>query len=236
MSSTVVRLRNGDSIQIRTGAVQGIGPQGPSGPSGPAGLTGPAGPTGDTGAMGEVAEHATLATGTGQSIAATTNTLVNFGTVVLDQMSAAQSVTNFVTGVGHFYVSASIMFDKGSGTLTGGRIVRILVDGVAVAEQSSTAISHASITKVGLTCNTGIQITNASSVITVQVWHSDAASQSLAPARLWITRVGPGVAGPAGEQGPQGPVGSTGATGAQGVAGTVGNNTTTFAMLAAGTG
>lgn len=237
MTSTPIRLRSGDVVQVRTGAVAGLGPQGPAGPSGATGPDGPTGPTGDAGPMGAVIELWTHVTGTAQSVPASTNTLVNFPTVDVDELSAKQSDTNFVPGLGTFRVSTNIMFDKGSGTLSGGRIARFLLNGAATGwENSASSFSAAGVTKSALNLSGEIRISNSTDIITVQVWHNDAASLSLSPAKLTISRIGPGPSGPEGPQGPIGPVGATGATGAAGPAGTVGNNTTTFAQLAAGTG
>jgi collagen type I alpha len=236
MSSTPIRLRSGDVVQVRTGAVAGIGPQGPAGPAGATGPAGLSGPEGPAGAIGAVIEHATLVSGTAQSVPATTNTLVNFPTVEIDEMSAKASNTNFVPGVGTYQVSVSVMFDKGSGTLTGGRILRLLVNGVAKWESSAAAFTAAGVTKTAMALTALLRLTSSTDIITVQVWHNDAASLALSPAVLGLSRVGPGPQGPEGPTGPIGPVGNTGATGAPGPAGTVGNNTTTFAQLAAGTG
>jgi len=237
MSSIAVRLRSGDTVQVRTGAVAGIGPQGPAGPSGSTGPEGPLGPTGDQGPTGAVVEHACLVSGTAQSVPATTNTLVNFPTVQVDELSAKQSDTNFVPGVGTFDVKVSIMFDKGAGTLSGGRVVRLLLNGAETGwENSGSAFSASGVAKSCLNLSATQRLENSNDILTVQVWHNDSASLALSPARLTITRVGPGPEGPAGPTGPIGPVGDTGATGAQGPAGTVGDNTTTFAQLAAGTG
>lgn len=186
--------------------------------------------------MGAVIEHATLVSGTAQSVPATTNTLVNFPTVTVDEMSAKQSSTNFVPGVGTFLVAVSVMFDKGAGTLSGGRILRLLLNGASVWESSAAAFTASGVVKTALTLTAVVRTTSSTDILTVQVWHNDAASLALTPAVMGITRVGPGPAGPEGPTGPQGPVGATGATGAAGPAGTVGNNTTTFAQLAAGTG
>lgn len=236
MSSTVHRLRSGDTIQIRTGAISGLGPQGPAGPSGSTGPAGPAGPTGERGEVGKVDESATHVTGTGQSVPASTNTLVTFGTVLADDLGAQVSTTNYKPGAGSFLVTAGVCFSKGSGTLTGGRIIRIRLAGTEIWAQAAQAFTVAGVTSSWLTISGGITITDPNAILDIQVWHSDAAALSLSPARLWITRVGPGGIGPVGPQGPIGATGATGATGAQGPAGTVGNNTTTFSQLAAGTG
>jgi len=236
MSSTITRLRSGDQIQIRTGAVQGIGPQGPSGPTGGSGPEGPAGPQGAKGDTGFVSESAVLATsgGSPQSVAASTNTLVNFPTVVVDEMSAKQSDTNFRPGAGRYFVTAYVNFSKGT-AVTGARIIRILQNGAVVWANTLPNTATSTLTASELSVAGGLVLA-ANDIITVQVWHNDSVSLSLNPARLFISRTGPGPQGPEGPQGPQGPVGATGAAGAQGPAGTVGNNNTTFAQIAAGTG
>lgn len=191
---------------------------------------------GDAGPVGAVQQLWTSVSGTAQSVAATTNTLANFPTVDVDELSAKQSSTNFVPGIGTYRVSVNVMFDKGSGTLSGGRIVRILLNGAMIWESSANSFSASGVTKSAVNVSGEVRIVNSTDIITVQVWHNDAASLSLSPVKMTITHIGPGPEGPEGPAGPQGPVGATGATGAAGPAGTVGNNTTTFAQLAAGTG
>ena len=59
MSSTTRRLASGDVLHIRTGVLQGIGPQGPRGATGQRGEKGETGPQGMPGPTGYVVESVT---------------------------------------------------------------------------------------------------------------------------------------------------------------------------------
>ena len=231
MSSQILRLRNGDSIQVRTGTVQSIGPQGPTGPTGPEGVQGVQGEPGERGEVGYVDESATFVTSTApnQSVAATVNTLVEMGQVVMDDFGARQSISTFKLPVGNYSFFANVSFLRSSGTQAGFRVVRLLVAGSMAWESTAPAVTVGTTTTVNLAG--GLYITDPTAEISLQVWHNDSVSLALAPAKLWISRIGAGAPGPQGEQGPQGPVGATGAQGPQGPAGTIGNNNTTFGQL-----
>lgn len=231
---STVRVTSGDTIQIRTGVLQGIGPQGPTGPTGPQGPQGPQGVAGDTGPMGSIGEFTTdVRSGAAQSIASNTDTLVAFDTVVIDDYSAVQSLTNLKPGVGNFYITAYVRISKqASVNATGARAIRILLDDQPISGNSMSA--PPTIAWDGQ-CTTGVHITNPDSIIKIQAFQNDGVTLQITSARVWLCRTGSGPRGIQGIQGPVGPIGPVGPAGPTGPAGTIGNNTTTFAAIAAGT-
>lgn len=235
MSSTVVRVATGDTIQIRTGVVQGIGPQGPVGPTGPVGPAGDPGPQGVAGPAGQVIENSFEAVlNTAQSVASGTNTLVAFDSVLTDEFSATQSQTNYKPGVGDFVVTAYVQITKRSNVVaTGSRTIRILKGGNVLA-----AVSVAAPPTVAADLNISTAMRNLSpdDIIQVQVLQDEGATLQVLTARLWMSRTGPGPQGPKGDVGPKGDIGPAGPQGPKGASGTVGSNVTTFAALEAGTG
>jgi collagen type VII alpha len=231
MSSSVVRVSSGDTIQIRTGVVQGIGPQGPTGPTGPPGQQGDLGPQGNEGPTGSVGEYVTLVRGSVQSIAAATNSLITFDQVVKDDYSAVQSVTNFKPGLGNYYVVASTSFTKQSSvSASGSRVIRVLVDDVVVAGNSSSAAPSV---PTELSVNVGVSITNVNSIIKIQAYQDEGGSVTLQlnNSRMWLCRTGSGPQGVQGPVGPIGPIGPVGPAGPTGPAGPGANSTTTFTLL-----
>lgn len=232
-----VRIASGETIQIRTGILQGIGPVGPTGPTGPQGLQGLQGETGPAGPIGQLGEFATdVRSAAAQSIATATNTLVIFDTVVIDDYSAMQSSTNFKPGVGNYYIVAYVKFTKQVGNAVGARALRILTT-TPTATVGGQSVTAAATIETELTVQTGLRITDPNTVISIQAYQVEGTTLQLAAgSRLWICRTGSGPQGIQGIQGVIGPIGPVGPAGPQGPAGTVGNNTTTFAQLEAGTG
>ena len=231
MSSQLIRLGNGDTIQVRTGTVQGIGPQGPTGPTGPEGGPGPQGEQGERGDVGYVDESLSLfqSVAPNQSVAATVSTLVDLGTTVVDDFSAKQSINTFKLPIGNYAFYASASFLRSTGTQAGVRVLRLLVSSAMQWEQIVPVMPTGTTTTVNLAG--GLRVTDPTAEISIQVWHNDSVSLALSPAKFWVSRIGAGAPGPQGEQGAQGPVGATGAQGPQGPAGTIGNNNTTFGQL-----
>lgn len=228
--SNIVRLSSGDTIQIRTGVLQGIGPSGPTGGAGPAGVQGEVGPQGPPGPTGAIADTYTKATGVGtpQSIATVTETLVSFGTVVHDDGSLAASTTNFAIPIGVHLVRAQVLFTKPSSTNAAGhRRVSIYYDGVEVDKVSHNAVP---------TYDTAFSVTaliaavSAGKILTVKVFHSDTVSISTV-GTITLNRIGAGAVGDDGPVGPDGAIGPTGPTGPIGPAGTLIANTTTIANI-----
>jgi hypothetical protein len=236
MSSQVLRVTSGEVIQVRTGVIQGIGPQGPIGPPGPLGDTGEQGPQGVPGPTGYVAQSSAEFTAASQAIASTTitsnlptaYTLVAFATVVRDDISAQKSSSNFDVAAGDYQGTVMLSFSKQTSVnATGFRSVQAVYKGAVIASATHNAVSA-----VGTDINLhfAFKSTVATDVLYIQVAHNEGVNLTVT-GRLWINNTGPGAPGPAGPQGAQGVPGPTGAQGPQGPAGTVANNTTTFATL-----
>lgn len=228
MSSQIIRLGNGDTIQVRTGTVQGVGPQGPTGPTGSAGPEGPQGEQGEQGEIGYVDESATFVQSTApyQSVAANVDTLIEFNDVIMDDFTSRQSVSTFKLPLGNYTFYVCVGFNRSSGTQEGSRILRALTNSDIQWATSCQGSELGSVTY--LTLSGALYITDPETEISFQVQHNDSVTLSLEPSKVWISRVGAGATGPEGPEGPQGPVGATGATGAAGPAGTIGDNNTTF--------
>lgn len=233
MASQVTRLESGGMIQIRTGVVQGIGPQGPTGATGPQGETGPAGPQGVPGPTGSVAEYSSDFTASSQALAATTisgsnpaaYTNITFGTVNRDDLSAQQSTVNFQLTAGADYnIVFELQFPKPAGSGTGFRAIQVVYNSVVMA-MIATPANTGIFTQ--LICPVIIRSTNTSHVLNFKAAHNEVSALSV-NGKLRISRTGPGVQGDQGDQGIQGPQGDTGPQGPTGPAGTIIDNTTTI--------
>ena len=237
MSSQVVRISSGEVIQVRTGVIQGIGPQGPVGPTGPRGETGPQGPQGIAGPTGAVINYSSYFTASSQSIATTTVTsnmptaysLVAFGTVTRDELAAQTSSTVYdFTPTADFSGWVTIEFQKqASVNASGFRAVRVEYNSVLVAE---TIVAASTLTHTKITLPFAVRSTNSSHALSVKVAHNEGVSLAITGG-LWINQTGPGPKGDQGDPGVQGSVGPVGAQGPQGPAGSIATNTTTFASL-----
>jgi len=230
MSSTVARLTSGDQIQIRTGVLQGIGPQGPVGPVGPEGQTGPQGTQGVPGPMGQIDDLVTKATNVGaaQSVGSNTPTLVNMSTVIRDDAQLVSSLTTLTLPIGNWYIQASVNFNKPSAQAGAGRRrVSVNWDGVEQDAQSQNALTDYD-TEISFT--TVVVATSEARPTQIYVTHNDAVALAVST-KVTVTKLGPGAQGPAGPQGPAGGVGQQGPTGPQGVPGTLVSNSTTFEQI-----
>lgn len=210
--SNAIRLVNGGSIQVRTGVLQGIGPQGPRGVSGPAGADGPQGLQGDTGAMGQIlAMMSKTSVGSSNPLAANTDTVVSWGSVAYDDLSCFSSVSNItLTNAGDYLFTCYLRFDAG---VAGLRQVWYSVNGSTIirATRSSWA-GTATFVDVSFAYRAA-----AGDVLNVLA-RSDIAL-NIGQGSLTVNRIGSGPQGVAGPQGPQGSVGPTGAKGDKGDAG-----------------
>lgn len=225
--TSVTRIVSGDVIQVRTGVVQGIGPEGPTGPQGPQGLDGPAGPQGVPGPMGQIDDYFTYAHSIGNalSIAANTPTLANMNTVVRDDPGLVATLTTVLLPIGTWYLQASVTFVKPSAQNGGGwRKIDVVYDSSVWDTEIQNAIAD---TDTTFACRTMIPATTEGLSVNFRLTHSDTVAVSTI-SKFFITKLGPGAEGPAGPTGPSGPVGPTGPTGPLGPAGTLVDNNTTF--------
>lgn len=227
--TNVVRLLNGGTIQVRTGVLQGIGPQGPRGLTGPPGQQGEQGPTGEVGPIGQILQVQMLANVSSTiTVNADTDTLVSFGTVVYDDLIAHQSSTNMrLIDIGDYLISCYLKFDLPADAGDGARDIwfQSTTNGT-IARTSYQAISDAP-TYVSLAFPHRTTVSNE--IINVYVRSGDNLSAGVSAGALTITRVG---SGPVGAQGPAGPTGAVGATGPTGPQGPDGNASSGFATYA----
>lgn len=236
MSNTIMRISSGDAIQIRTGVIQGIGPQGPIGPSGPRGETGPQGAQGPIGPAGSVTDYALYATRSASGVGATTVTSnypsswtnLSFDNVVHDDLNAVKSSVNFQFEAGRDYaVSLNARFFKSTGNGSGFRGVQAVYNGAIMSEVIVPAVT---LVDTALVLTFGFRCTNAGHVMNFKVAHNESTSINVS-GRLWINATGPGVAGPQGATGPAGPIGPPGVQGPIGPPGSLIDNTTTIAAI-----
>lgn len=237
MSSQVVRLTTGDVIQVRTGVIQGIGPQGPVGPTGPKGDTGAVGPQGAPGPAGSLLAYSTLVLATAQPIASagvTSNvmngyTAMAFATVDHDDLSAAKSTTNFSFLAGaDFLLTTHVMFYKQTSVNgSGSRSIRLYKNAVVVSE---VTVPASTLVHTSAEMTMGVRSTSVTDVYQIRVAHNDTAALSV-DGNMWINQIGPGPKGDQGLQGIQGSVGQIGPQGPIGPSGSIATNTTTYASL-----
>ena len=230
MSSTVARLTSGDIIQVRTGVLQGIGPQGPVGPVGPQGEDGPQGSQGVPGPMGQIDDLVTQATsyGSSQPVASNTPTALNMVTTIRDDAGLITGLTQLTLPAGNWYVQASVCFEKPSAAAgSGRRRISVNYDGVEYDAIANNALAD---WNTELALRTLIVAPAAGRVATFYATQNDSVAIAVW-GRFWVTKLGPGARGPAGDPGPTGPVGQQGPTGPQGVPGTLVSNSTTFEQI-----
>lgn len=216
MSSARV-VTSGSTIQIRTGAIAGIGPTGPTGPTGPVGPMGQQGPQGEQGEVGYVAQHCTIASlGSVQTLASNSDTLVQFSGVELDDLATVVSSTNFRPLEGNYYIGVWVKIDNTNGAPTGYRRVELAAGTQVIAASSHWLNANEDL--VDLNIATGVRVDGTQN-INVRVYSTDSKSCVISNARIWISPHGPGVRGPAGIRGPIGEPGPRGVAGPTGPAG-----------------
>lgn len=218
MSAQIMRLRNGDTVQVRTGSVQGIGPEGPRGGVGPAGPQGETGPKGDPGPTGYVDESVTMCQATTllQPVAPNTVTPVEFPLSMRDDLTLRATNGSFTLPAGVYYVSANVRIRETEGGNEGNRALAVRVgNDVWWEELQPVADGQSQTLNVA-----GIVYTQREEQLTITIEHTDLQSQFIETARVALCRIGAGAQGPAGVAGERGPVGATGPRGPQGEPGT----------------
>jgi len=215
--ANVVRLTNGGTIQVRTGVLQGIGPQGERGYTGPQGQQGEQGQTGETGPMGAILQMAArVNVATNNPIAANTDTLMAFGSVSYDDLSCATSSSNFTLNLGDHLLSLWLRFDDAA---VGSREVWFSVAGTTLARASRASVA-------GMPFYVDLAFPyRAAAGDVVSVFARSSVATAVSMGSMNVTRVG---SGPPGAQGPVGPQGAVGATGAAGPAGPPGTANSGF--------
>jgi hypothetical protein len=222
--SNVVRLVNGGAIQVRTGVLQGIGPQGPTGVAGPQGIDGPQGPVGEQGEMGQILQLMGKTTvGTNNPIAATTDTTMAFGSVSYDDLSCFTSTSNItLTAAGDYLLSCWLRFDDAA---AGSRELWFATGGVTIVRSTRQSVPGAPFY---------IDLAYPYRAVggeVVNVFVRAGAATAISLGALNVTRVGSGPPGPVGLTGPQGSIGATGAAGPPGPSGTANSGFTKYGDL-----
>jgi hypothetical protein len=236
-SSQVTRLESGGTLSVRTGTIQGIGPQGPTGSTGPKGEKGDAGPQGVPGPTGGVQQVSSQFTASSQGIGLstvtsnypTTWTTISFGTVVRDELSAQASTTNFVLAPGSDYnLEVSIHFFKQTSVNgTGFRAIQAVYNSVNVGE---VIIPSNSLVNTVIRLPLSLRSTSGTDILNFKVSHNDTATLNVT-GYLWINKTGAGQQGVQGIQGIQGIQGDIGPQGPVGPAGSIVTPTTTIADI-----
>ncbi len=221
--ANVVRLVNGGSIQVRTGVIQGIGPQGPRGVAGPQGIDGPQGQIGDPGPMGQILQlQGMSAVATNNPLSAGGDTLIAYGSVSYDDLSCFTSTANVtLLAAGDYLLSTWLRFDAAA---AGKREVWFQTGSNTIARKSVTADTGVFYVDLAMPYR-------AAGGEVINVHALSAAASGVSQGAISVTRVGSGPPGPAGPVGPQGPIGATGAQGPQGPAGAANAGFATYALL-----
>lgn len=223
--SNVIRLVNGGSIQVRTGVLQGIGPQGPRGLSGPAGPQGEQGPIGEVGPIGQILKRGALSTiANNNSLAANTDTVISFGTVPYDDFAptgfSLSAMT--LTDAGDYMLSTWLRFDDAAAGL---REVWFVTGSTIIARSTRQSVAGSP-----FFIDLAFQY-RAVGGESVSVVARTSAATGVSQGSWAVSRVGSGPPGVAGPQGVQGPVGATGAAGPAGPAGTANSGFTKYGDL-----
>jgi hypothetical protein len=225
--SNVVRLVNGGTVQVRTGVIQGIGPQGPRGIAGVQGQQGEQGPIGDTGPMGAILQmSAKTAVLSNNPLAANTDTLINFGSVGFDQFAGPglgfSNVSFVAPSAGDYLMNVWLRFDDAAASI---REIWFTATGVTIARTSRGSVA-------GSPFFVDLSFTyRAVANDVIQVLARAGSATGVSQGSWAVTRVGSGPPGPKGDIGPQGPVGANGATGNTGPAGTANAGFTKYSDL-----
>lgn len=230
MAGNVIRLVSGGKIQVRTGVLQGIGPQGPRGLLGPAGPDGPQGTTGEVGPMGQIQNvMARAICNSTTTCAPDVDVNVAFGSVVYDDMSVCTSSTNFTTvEAGDYLFSIWVQFtlgaDAGDGerdvwlqSTTRGTVARAQV--LAVADQATHVTLTYPVRALG------------GEIFNIKARSGDNLSIGISTGAVTVNRIGSGPTGLVGPSGPTGPVGPAGPIGPTGLTGSGGHHTTYADLL-----
>lgn len=226
----VIRLNNGGVIQIRTGVLQGIGPVGPRGLQGETGPAGPEGPQGETGPMGAISTYlSSTQVGATTAVAADLDTMVSFGSVLIDDLNAFASATNISpTDPGDYQISAWVRFDSPANAGDGSRALWLesSVNGTLIRTQTTAVADEPTYLSLSWPVRTVVGET-----LNVFARSGDDLSVGISAGGLALVRIGSGPKGDVGAQGPEGPVGPAGPQGPQGPAGSAGGAYTTYGDL-----
>jgi hypothetical protein len=223
-ANSVIRVRSGDVVQVRTGVLRGIGPEGPVGPIGPQGPPGEQGLKGDTGMIGDL--YSTLSS-TAQVATGSTWTDLSYQTVVHNEiLTIVDTFTFKFKEAGTYLLTAETQFNETAvgGTSTGARGVQLLNSSTATTQAIATADAVVNGATV-LTLSQQVEVTSTLHTYKMQAFSKDGAAVNVSTRSIKLIRVG---SGPAGVQGPPGPIGVQGSQGPAGPIGNAGSGFTTF--------
>lgn len=238
-SSDVVRMQNGDTVQVRTGVMQGAGPQGPVGPAGPAGTPGPIGPVGPAGSFTalrtDLVASSSVAVAADHWYPASMDTAPTQNDCLVvpgpwDGLNLQWKVS------GDFLVIVKGNFEPATGSgdtgtdVGGARRMRIVdASGVVLGNlQVKVAAAETGPTQIMMS---DVVRPDASKKYHLEVEAADAVGITFDNRSITIIQVG---AGPPGPSGPTGPVGATGPQGPTGPTGSAGTGYSSHDALIGG--
>lgn len=222
MGGTITRIRNGETVSVRTGVLRGAGPQGPMGLQGPAGPPGGIGPVGPMGSINDTTSHLTSTASTATSTAAWVDLPIETA-VESTLLNTLTTFTFKANSSGPHLVSISSNFAYGGGSANGHRSIRLVDAADAVVLESTVDAVLNDLTK--MTFSKTVTLDSS------KVYRLQGRSQDVGGAinnlfrDVKILKVG---AGPVGGAGPQGPVGPQGVQGIQGIPGSAASGFANF--------
>lgn len=224
--ANVIRLVNGGSIQVRTGVIQGVGPQGPTGPVGGPGPDGEQGPQGEQGPMGQILQSQGLTkVNLTNTITANTDTVISFGSRLYDDPGFFPGTSNsniVLPEVGDYLLSCWLKCNA----TTGATIRDIWFNSVAnglIARASRTAVAS---TDIYLNLTHPYRVLLGMAPETLNVLVRSGSAITIDTGACTVTRIG---SGPKGDKGDQGIQGNQGIKGDKGDTGPAGNANAGFA-------
>lgn len=222
----VIRLASGDTVQIRSGVLQGLGPQGATGPQGIRGPQGEQGGPGEKGDVGYVDGFRTSGTiNSSQSVAISTWTILNY-TNTGDELGMWQGSNLSSADLTDVNISGWVRWANVADGGTGYRTVQIYNTTTAtVLYETQVPAVYSGSTSQGF--NVSVRA-NGGEIINVRVFHNDNEAVSVSAGAVNVYRQGSGPRGLQGNQGAIGPVGPQGPAGPTGPQGTAGSGYATI--------
>lgn len=217
----VIRLTSGDTIQVRSGVLQGLGPQGSMGPQGargPQGEQGLQGEKGDTGYVDAFRTAGDISAVQGVAISTWTN-LVFANTA--DELSMWASGSNLSSAdQTDVHVTGWVRFNSVADGATGYRAVQLFnsTTNTVLWEDQRPAV-YSGNTSIGFSHSVRL---GGGEIMVVRVLQNDNESVSVGAGAITLYRQGAGPRGLQGIQGEIGPQGPQGPEGPQGPAGSAG--------------
>lgn len=228
--TNMIRLVNGGTVQVRTGVIQGVGPDGPRGLVGPEGPQGPRGDVGPVGPAGSVSQyHARRVIGTAVTIPPSTDTNITWGGTTFDDMGLFTTTANQTFAeAGDYQINVWLRFDLPANAADGFRDAWLVSTANGILARATVPAVVGSQTYVNVCTSTRVV---PGEIITVRARSTDDLSVAIGAGAIAVVRIGPGARGETGPQGPQGLVGPAGPAGPPGATGSAGSGFGTYADL-----